>query len=159
MNLDRLFFAATYSTIELSDPGSSGVDCDRGAPVSDLPAGMTVDDVEMVLRYNNDVVNYSAVGSSGAMWMATVSFDGNPPVEMLVDNKLNRIYLQVFAKIEPGQVDQALTTVGPYGAVGVSKLGDMFILRSAVLIEESTVHALTNALRGVALAYLALARS
>lgn len=121
-----------------------------------LPAGIRRESLAFLLDANSDVISVSAVGSSGALWAVDVQFDGKPPVSMLVDNALNPIYLQVIAKISPAQVPSAAEVTGPFAVVAVARLGESFFLRSAFFMDHSNIHALSNSLRGVALAYLAL---
>lgn len=123
---------------------------------SDLPAGIRRDSVAFLLEANSDVISVSPVGSSGALWAVEVQFDGRPSVSMLVDNALNPIYLQIIAQISPTQVPRAAVASGPFAVVAVARIGESFFLRSAFFIDHSNIHALSNSLRGVALAFLAL---
>lgn len=78
------------------------------------------------------------------------------PLELLIDNGINRIYIQVLVEIPSDVVPEAIEAVGPFATIGVTHLAGSYRLRGTIFTEFSTVLALTNTLRAIALAFDAL---
>lgn len=101
------------------------------------------------------------------MWQAEVSVEGREPVNVLVDNGINEIYVQALIRLDydgitPVErellVAAALTALEPYATVGMAQLGGDIFLRSAFFIDHSTIHAFTNTLKAIVMAYAAYDR-
>jgi hypothetical protein len=76
------------------------------------------------------------------------------PVEMLIDNGINDIYVQVLVPIDADHIPEALNALEPFGVVGLTIMQDGLFMRSGFFMEHSTIHALTNSYRAVAMAHL-----
>ena len=50
-------------------------------------------------------------------------------------------------------INAAMTALEPYATVGLTELGGNIFLRSAFFIDHCTMHAFTNTLKAIALAY------
>ena len=88
------------------------------------------------------------------MWNIAVSVDGSPPVPMIVDNGINDIYLQALIQVDPAYIAEALDVIQPFATVGLVMLGENGLwMRSSFFVEFSNMHALSNCIRGMAMAY------
>lgn len=134
---------------------------------SDFPAGLSRQTLETVMNLDPAVVSFTRANDAGTLWQATVSVEGREPVQLLVDNGINDIYVQVLARLDYNEIEtherdlliaSALKALEPYSTVGLTGLGNGIYLRSAFFIDHSTIHAFTNTLQGVALAYEAYLR-
>jgi hypothetical protein len=132
--------------------------------VSEFPAGLTRQSVETVMNLDPAVLSFSRANDAGSMWQATVSVEGGEPVNLIIDNGINEIYLQALVRLDYDEItaaernlliSAALEALVPYATVGLAELGGGIYLRSAFFIDHSTVHAFTNTLQGIALAYAA----
>ncbi|QXV56620.1 hypothetical protein CVV72_06065 [Amycolatopsis sp. TNS106] len=111
------------------------------------------------MQINDDVVHLERVDGPAAMWKVSVSVEGADPVHMLADNGINEIYFQVFVQIDVDHIVEALRVLQPYATVGLTLMNDSLFIRSAFYLEFSNMHALSNTLRAVALAYRAYQRA
>lgn len=116
--------------------------------------GLTRSDIEYILKADADMVSVERIGDVPALWRVSYSIDGKPPIEMMIDNGINEIYVQVLIQIDTDHVIEALGALGPYATVGLAILSDMLFIRSAFYIEFSSMHAFTNSYHAAALAYL-----
>ncbi|MBB1021148.1 hypothetical protein G6030_07615 [Dietzia sp. E1] len=116
--------------------------------------GLTRADIEHILKADADMISVERIGDAPALWRVTYSIDGRPPIEMMIDNGINQIYVQVLIQIDADHIFEALSALGPYATVGLAVLSDMLFIRSAFYIEFSTMHAFTNSYHAAALAYL-----
>ncbi|MDX8052958.1 hypothetical protein SK571_26580 [Lentzea sp. BCCO 10_0798] len=123
--------------------------------VSDFPAGLDRSGLDYIMRHNNDVVELERIEGPAALWKVTVSVEGGAPVQLLADNGINDIYFQVFVQIDTDHLAEALRAVQPYATVGVVVMNDSLFLRSSFYMDFSNVHAVSNTLRAVALAWTA----
>lgn len=135
--------------------------------VSEFPAGLSRQILEEVMHFDQDVVSYSRAEGTTAMWLAEVTFAGSEPVNVIVDNGINEIYVQALIRLDyegitPAErellIAAALTPLEPNATVGITQLGGNIFLRSAFFIDHSTIHAFTNTLSAVAMAYAAYNR-
>ncbi|MET9232160.1 hypothetical protein [Lentzea sp. NPDC003310] len=120
---------------------------------SEFPAGLSRSELDFIMRHDNDVVALERIEGPAALWKVTVSVEGGAPVELLADNGINEIYFQVFVQIDTDHLVEALRAVQPFATVGVVVMNDSLFLRSAFYMDFSNVHALSNTLRAVALAW------
>jgi len=116
--------------------------------------GLTRADIEYILKADADMVSVERIGDVPALWRVSYSIDGKPPIEMMIDNGINEIYVQVLIQIDTDHIVEALSALGPYATVGLAILSDMLFIRSAFYIEFSSMHAFTNSYHAAALAYL-----
>ena len=123
--------------------------------VSEFPAGLSRTDLEYVMQHLDDVIELERIEGPAALWKVTVSVDGGAPVQLLADNGINDIYFQVFVQIDTDHLVEALRAVQPYATVGVMVLNDSLFLRSSFYMDFSNIHAVSNTLRAVALAWAA----
>lgn len=132
--------------------------------VSEFPAGLNRQSVETIMDLDPDVLSHSRLNDAGAMWRVLVSVEGGEPVSLVVDNGINSIYLQVLIRLDddsivPSErnllVAAALKALEPYSTVGLTCLGDGIYLRSAFFIDFCNMHAFSNTVKGIALAYAA----
>lgn len=132
--------------------------------VSEFPAGLTRQTIETTLELDPAVLSFHRANDKGSMWQATFSVEGGEPVNLIIDNGINEIYLQVLVRLDydeitPNQtnvlVTAALKALEPYSTVGLAGLAGGIYLRSAFFIDFSNIHAFTNTLQGIALAYAA----
>lgn len=135
--------------------------------VSEYPAGLSRQILEEVMRLNDDVVSYGRVEGPSAMWQAAVSVEGGEPVNLVVDNGINEIYVQALIRLDydgitPNErellISAALTALEPYATVGLTQFGGNIFMRSAFFIDHSTIHAFTNTLTAIVLAHAAFNR-
>jgi hypothetical protein len=114
------------------------------------------------MNLDPDVVAYNRANEAGSLWQVSVSVEGRNPVDMLVDNSINSILVQALARLDYDEIPAneaqllvaaALVALQPYSTVGLTRFGSGIFLRSAFFIDHSTIHAFTNTLKGVALAY------
>jgi hypothetical protein len=122
---------------------------------SDFPAGLSCSDIQFLMQNNNDVVSMEQVDGAKALWKIAVSVDGAAPVQMLADNGINDIYFQALVQIDMDHIGDALSVIQPYATVGLAIVGEALFMRSAFYVSFSNMHALSNTLRGAALAYTA----
>lgn len=120
---------------------------------SEFPVGLSRSDVRNILNLSKDVVAVEVLSEADALWRVDVAADGNPPVQMLIDNGINTIYLQILIPIEPEEVQIALDTLAAHATVGVTYLANSYYLRSAIFMNFSTALAITNTIRAMAFAY------
>jgi hypothetical protein len=135
--------------------------------VSEFPAGLTRQTIESIMSSDPKVISFSRANESGSMWQATVAVDGGEPVDLIVDNGINPIYLQALARLDyegvtPDErallIDSAIKSLGPYATVGLAELGGGIYLRSAFFMDHCNMHAFTNTLQGIVLAHAAYVR-
>ncbi|WP_131831325.1 hypothetical protein [Mycobacteroides abscessus] len=135
--------------------------------VSEYPAGLSRQILEEVMRLDGDVLSYSRVEGPSAMWQAAVSVEGGEPVNVIVDNGINEIYVQALIRLDYDEITSnerelliaaALTALEPYATVGMTQFGGNIFLRSAFFIDHSTIHAFTNTLKAIVMAYSAYNR-
>lgn len=107
-----------------------------------------------ILKSDADVLSVERIEGAEALWKISYSLDGRQPVDMLVDNALNEIYVQILIQIDSDHIYEALSALGPFGVVGLAILDDMLFMRSGFYIDFSGMHAFTNGLRAAALGYL-----
>ncbi|MFC4852799.1 hypothetical protein [Actinophytocola glycyrrhizae] len=121
----------------------------------EFPAGLSSSDIEFLMRNNDDVVSMERVDGAKALWKIAVSVEGAEPVQVLADNGINDIYFQALVQIDMDHVGDALSVLQPYATVGLAIVGEALFMRSAFYVSFSNMHALSNTLRAVALAYTA----
>lgn len=135
--------------------------------VSEFPAGLDRQTLETVLNLDDDVLSFKRVNDAGAMWLANVAVEGGDPVDVIVDNGINEIYVQALLRLDyegisPAErnlvITAAMTALEPYSTVGLTQLGNGVYLRSAFFIDHSTIHAFTNTLKAITLAHSAYQR-
>lgn len=122
--------------------------------VSEFPAGLSRTDIDYILRNDSEVQSAERVDGAQAMWRIVYSFESQRPVEILIDNGINEVYVQSLIRIDTEHIVDALSTLEPFAVVGLAIMSDTLFMRSGFFIEHSTIHALTNSYRAVALAYL-----
>ncbi|HLU27233.1 MAG TPA: hypothetical protein VKZ65_02260 [Glycomyces sp.] len=122
--------------------------------VSDFPAGLSRSDIDFILQHDDEVLSSERIEGAKALWKISYSLEGRQPVELLIDNGVNEIYVQVFVQIDADHIVDALNVVQSYAVVGLTVINEMLFMRSGFFIEHSTMHALTNSYRSVAMAYL-----
>lgn len=122
--------------------------------MSDFPAGLSHADVEFVLQHDNEVVSAERLEERKALWKVSYAPEGRGPVQIILDNGINEIYLQALIPIDSDHIVEALNTIQPYAVVGLTLLNESLFMRSALYPAHSTIHALTNTYRALALAYL-----
>lgn len=122
---------------------------------SEFPAGLSRSDIDFIIQHDQDVLSIERVEGAKALWKISVSVDGQAPVEMLIDNGINDIYVQVLLAIDTDHTVEALHAIQPYAVVGLVTINGSLFMRSGFFIEHSTMHALTNSYRAVAFAYSA----
>lgn len=120
---------------------------------NDGPTGLTRSDIEYILKADADMLSVERIDDVPALWRVSYSIDGQPPIEMMIDNGINEIYVQVLIQIDTDHIFDALSALGPYATVGLTILSDMLFIRSAFYIEFSNMHAFTNSYHAAALAY------
>lgn len=119
-----------------------------------MPVGLTRRDIDYLLQVNDDVVAFERVEGATAMWNIAVSVDGGPPVRMIADNGINEIYFQALIQVDAAHVAEALHVLQPFATVGLVMLGENGLwMRSAFFLEFSNMHALSNCIRGIAMAH------
>jgi hypothetical protein len=122
--------------------------------MSDFPAGLGREDIEFVLKHDNEVVSVERLHDRKAIWRISYAPEGRGPVQVILDNGINEIYLQALIPIDSDHIVEALSTVQPYATVGLTLFDETLFMRSSFFPAHSTIHALTNSYRGLALAYL-----
>lgn len=134
---------------------------------SDFQAGLSRQTIETVMGLDPAVLSFNRANDTGSMWQATVSVEGGEPVNLIIDNGINEIYLQALARLDYDEItvaeknlliSAAMEALAPYATVGLTELAGGIYLRSAFFVDHSTVHAFTNTLQGIALAYAAYLR-
>lgn len=65
--------------------------------VSEFPAGLSRQSIETIMDVDPAVLSFNRVNDAGSIWQATVSVEGGEPVNLIVDNGINPIYLQALA--------------------------------------------------------------
>lgn len=120
---------------------------------SEFPAGLSRSDIDYIMQNDADVLSVERIVGPDAMWRISISYEGHPPVELFVDNGINEEFVQILVNIDANHIIEALSAVGPIAVVGVCVKEDRLFLRGAFFIKHSTMHALTNCYRAVALAY------
>lgn len=132
--------------------------------MSEFSAGLSRQTIETVMGLDPAVLSFNRANDTGSMWQATVSVEGGEPVNLIVDNGINPIYLQALVRLDYDEItpaernlliSAAMEALVPYATVGLTELGGGIYLRSAFFVDHSTVHAFTNTLHGIALAYAA----
>lgn len=121
---------------------------------SDFSAGLSRSGIEYILQLDSEVLSVERVEGPSAMWLISVSFEGGQPVEMLIDNGINELYVQALIQIDADHIAEALRAVEPIAVVGLALMDDRLYMRGAFYIDYSNMHALTNSYRAVAFAYL-----
>lgn len=134
---------------------------------SEFPAGLDRMTLEEVMRLDSDVVSFERMNDMGSMWRATVSVEGGEPVTVFIDNGINELYVQALIPVDYDEITAderqlvigaALTALEPYAPVGLAAMGGRMYLRSAFFIDFSNIHAFTNTLKCIVLAYAAYSR-
>lgn len=135
--------------------------------VSEFPAGLSRQTIEEIMNLDPAVLSFNRANDTGSMWQATISVEGDEPVNLIVDNGINEIYLQALVRLDydgigPDEkhllITAAMKALEPYSTVGLTELAGNIFLRSAFFIDHSTMHAFTNTLQGITLAYAAYLR-
>ena len=87
------------------------------------------------------------------MWQATVSVEGGGPVNLIIDNGINEIYLQALVRLDydgisPDErtllITAAMKALEPYSTVGLAELAGNVFLRSAFFVDHCNMHAFTK---------------
>ena len=118
---------------------------------TEFPAGLSRSDIDFILHHDQDVGSVDRIRD--ALWRITYTAGVESPVEILIDNGVNDIYIQSLIQVDADHVLDALTATGPIAVVGLAILRDTLFMRSAIFIEHSTMHAFTNSYNALALAY------
>lgn len=135
--------------------------------VSEFPAGLSRATIETIMNLDPKVQSFRRANDTGSMWQATVSVEGVEPVDLIVDNGINPIYLQALVRLDYNEIlpeerilviTAAMTALEPYATVGITELAGGIYLRSAFFLDHSTMHAFTNTLQGIVLAHAAYVR-
>lgn len=121
---------------------------------NEFPAGLSRSDIEFILKNDDEVLSVERIDGAKALWRISYSFEGQQPVEMLIDNGVNEIYVQVLVQVDADHIVEALSALEPFAVVGLTIMNDMLFMRSGFYIEHSTMHAFTNSYRAAAYAYL-----
>lgn len=120
---------------------------------SEFPAGLNRSDIDLILSADPQVIAVERVDGAKAMWRIVFAPDDQSPVEIVIDNGVNEIYVQSLIQIDTDHIFEALTVVGPIAVVGLAVMGETLFMRSVFFIGHSTMHALTNSYSALALAY------
>ncbi|MDO5052546.1 MAG: hypothetical protein Q4E05_06615 [Pseudoclavibacter sp.] len=120
---------------------------------NESPVGLTRSEIETVLERDEDVLRVERIESAKALWRVSYSFEGQPPMEMLIDNGIDESYVQVLVQIDAHHLDEALSTLEPFGTVGLAMMDGMLLMRSGLCPEHSNAHALIDGYRAVAFAH------
>lgn len=126
---------------------------------SGLPAGISRHDIEVVLSAYNRVTSYRQIADLGSTWIAEVAIDGHSPVDVIVDNGINPIYIQLLISIPPEAAATAIEATMPFALVGVAYVGESLYLRLTLFADHSTMAALKNSLHVITIAYQAMVDS
>ena len=119
------------------------------------------------MRIDSDVLSFERLNDEGSTWKATISVEGGEPAEMFIDDGINEIYVQALIptdwdEITPDErqlvIAAAMSALAPYAPVGLASTGSRMYLRSAFFIDCSNIHAFTNTLKCILLAYTACNR-
>ncbi|WP_431240997.1 hypothetical protein ACQ86B_29170 (plasmid) [Mycolicibacterium aichiense] len=131
---------------------------------SEFPAGLDRMTLEEVLRLDSDVLSFERLNDQGSMWRAAVSVEGGEPVNVFIDNGINELYVQALIPVDYDEITveerqlviaSAMTALEPYAPVGLAAMGGRLYLRSAFFIDFCNIHAFTNTLKCIVLAYVA----
>jgi hypothetical protein len=120
---------------------------------SEFSAGLTRSDIAFIMQHDAEVISMEEIDGAAALWRISVSVEGGSPVEMLIDNGINELYVQALVQCDSNFIYEALSATEAIAVVGLTVISDQLFMRGALFIEHSTMHAFTNTYRAAAIAH------